>query len=100
LAPPFSRPQLNPHLYYRKWCYVEEIIYIPCDRKHKVRLGEVAAAWVCRQLRLERACPLQAAGHLLSLSLARCIAQPCCMASHTPSTKPSPQPPAYPCRHA
>jgi hypothetical protein len=27
--------ELNPHLYYRKWCYVEEIIYIPCDRKHK-----------------------------------------------------------------
>lgn len=39
-APPSSPTvplQLNPHLYYRKWCYVEEIIYIPCDRKHKVR---------------------------------------------------------------
>jgi hypothetical protein len=38
----YSRPQLNPHLYYRKWCYVEEIIYIPCDRKHKVRLQQHA----------------------------------------------------------
>lgn len=36
LGPTAPFVQLNPHLYYRKWCYVEEIIYIPCDRKHKV----------------------------------------------------------------
>lgn len=46
LPPPLLPPplQLNPHLYFRKWCYVEEIIYIPCDRKHKVR-GTCSRWW-------------------------------------------------------